>query len=290
MNIFLLINESKDINLKFTYKLVNYLVDKNNNIILEDIIQSKLNLGTKASKFNLHNIDFALVLGGDGTILTFSHQYYDYDFPLLGINLGRVGCLTEGTPNNAFEIIDKVLEGKYKIETRITIEGEINYFNKKPSNKFNSFNDVSLTRGARLKMLNLDIKVNNNNDTNFYADGVLVATPTGSSAYNLSCGGPLLIPTANNFVITPISAQLKTITSLVVSSDDSISISINAPLQGEDYSINKAILSIDGYESFNLMPNDSISIHKSKKLLRIMKVNLCSSLYDPIYKVTNAIY
>ncbi|MFA6829526.1 MAG: NAD(+)/NADH kinase [Bacilli bacterium] len=288
MTILVLLNKVKDSCFDFTNKLVNYLTLKGNTCLIEDEIINNIPLGHRVTEDLLQKTDFIVVLGGDGTILNSAHIYKEYNLPILGINLGRVGCLAEGNPDNYTQVIDKVLNGDYQIENRVAIEGILSRKNQ-PSLYFTSFNEVALTRGKRLKMLNVNIKVNQSNDTSFYADGVIVATPTGSSAYSLSAGGPLLIPTSDSFVITPLCAQLKTITSLVVSSNDRISISIFDDSFKESYDSNKAALAIDGRENLALTPDDEIFLYKSTKSLRIIKVNFNSSLYEPIFKVTNTI-
>ena len=129
------------------------------------------------------------------------------------------------------------------------------------------------------------LRHHNNNKTSFYADGVVVSTSTGSSAFSLSCGGPLLLPTARNYVITPISPQLRTITSLVVNDTDVITIDLAEEKIRESYEEEKPIVVIDGYNMIEIDRDDKIDLYKSEKKLKIVKVDGQASLFEPTFKV-----
>ncbi len=282
MNILILLNRKKDQDLSYTKEVSNYLLSNGFNIYFESELFNEINMGRELILDEINKIDFCLVLGGDGTILNKAYEYSKYNLKYLGINLGRVGCLSEGKPNEYKRIISSIINNEYKVEKRIALSGYI-YRNGKVIKDILSFNEVSLYRGKSLKMLHLKIKLNGMHDTSFYADGLNVSTPTGSSAYSLSSGGPLLISTANSFVLTPICPQLRTITSLVVDGDDEISISLVKELKSEYL----PSLQIDGRESFDIEVNDEIILKKSIVTLNIVKVNLNEPLYEPIFKVTN---
>ena len=284
MNVLILLNRIKDPNLTYTKEVSNYLLKKGFNIYYEDEIYKDINMGNLINDSTISSIDFCLVFGGDGTILNKAYEYSKYNLNYLGINLGRVGCLSEGKPDEYKRIIDSIINNKYIIEKRIALAGSI-YRDNKIIKDILSFNEVSLYRGKSLKMLHLKIKLNGMHDTLFYADGLNVSTPTGSSAYSLSAGGPLLISTANSFVLTPICPQLRTITSLVVDGDDEINIS----LEGELKTNVLPSLQIDGRESIDINKSDTIILKKSKVTLNIVKVNLNEPLYEPIFKVTNTL-
>lgn len=282
MKVLILVNEIKDADLSITSGVASYLSSKGVEVFLEEELALKVKGAKQVSSNELANISFAIVLGGDGTILGKAKKYKNYDFPILGINLGRVGCLAEAQPDAYEEAIDKIIAGDYKVEKRVSLEGTLTKLNGEVKNVF-AFNDIVILRGTSLKMLDIHVSINDSNETSFFADGLIIATPTGSSAYNLSSGGPLLIPTANSFVITPICAQLKTITSLVVSSEDVITMSIGQH-KISDYIPN---IEIDGAELLPIEPGDVLKVAKGSKTLNIIKVNLNSSLYEPIFKVTN---
>ena len=279
-NVLVLLNKEKDKEYKIINEVVSFLNTKNCVVFVEEECVNNVK-EVFEYKSNV-NFDFALILGGDGTILNFAHKYAKFDFPFFGINLGRVGCLVEASLNNYQEKIESILNGDYIVEDRNTIECEI-IKDGLVKTKGLAFNEVSLQRAKFYKMMNVSMLVNNNNLTSFYSDGVVVATSTGSSAFSLSCGGPLLLPTAKNFVITPISPQLRTITSLVVNDSDVITLDLSKEIKRmiDD----NAVVVIDGYKLIEISCLDKVIIKKADKKLRIIKVNSQTSLFEPTYKV-----
>lgn len=272
MNVLLLVNHNKDKDNIITDQVISFLKDRSCKVYLENEYIDDI------------NISFALILGGDGTILNFAHKYEKYDFPFFGINLGRVGCLTESSIDNYQDKLISILNGKYFIEERNTIECKV-INNGIIKGQGIAFNEVSLQRAKFYKMMLISMLVNGNNLTSFYSDGVVVATSTGSSAFSLSCGGPLLLPTARNFVITPISPQLRTITSLVVNDTDVISLDLSKDKTSEKDIDGKAAIVIDGSKLIEISHDDKVIINKSEKKLRIIKVNGQASLFEPTFKV-----
>ena len=285
MKVLVLLTKSKDPEYKVTSKVLNYLDELGFDIYLRKEVFEDLNRFKEIDEDNLKSIDFALVLGGDGSILREAHRYKDYNLNFLGINLGRVGCLTEGKPEDYKRIIDSIHNNEYKIEKRIVLDCTIKK-DDEVMNKISSFNEVTIIRGKSLKMLKIELKLNKMHKTVFYADGINVSTPTGSSAYSLSSGGPLLISTANSFVLTPICPQLRTITSLVIDGDDELTISLKNNFK--DPALLPS-LEIDGRESFDINDSFVVTLNKSNRTLNIVKVNLDEPLYEPIFKVTNTI-
>ena len=148
-----------------------------------------------------------------------------------------------------------------------------------------SFNEVAIERGKLFKMLLINMYVNGNNKTSFYADGVIVSTSTGSSAFNLSSGGPLLLPTAKNYVITPLCPQLRDITSLVVNDTDVITIDIKEDNPRQSYETTSPIVVIDGRTMIEINESSKLIIKKSPKKLKILKVDGQGSLFEPTFKV-----
>lgn len=281
LNVLLLINETKDVGFTMSKKVVSFL--KGHNVFVY-VQKDDIEFIPEAMPYENNNVDFALIIGGDGTLLNYCHKYSDTDFPYFGINLGRVGCLTEASIDNYEEKLLEIINGNYFIEERNTISCSI----KKESGEVIediAFNEVSLQRGKLFKMLLINMLVNNSNKTSFYADGVVVSTSTGSSAFSLSCGGPLLLPTAKNYVITPISPQLRTITSLVVNDTDVITIDLAEDIVREQFDKEKPIVVVDGYKMIEINRNDKITLYKSDKKLKIVKVDGQASLFEPTFKV-----
>lgn len=278
--VLVLVNPLKDKDLLITKDVISYLKEKKCEVFIEENIKESLN--EKVFSDNI-KIDFALVLGGDGTFLNKMHIFSEYEFPYFGINLGRVGCLTEATIEDYQDKIDAILEGKFHIEKR----NILNYNIIKEDEEIQgiAFNEVCISRGNLFKMLRINMHINGINKTSFYADGVVVATPTGSSAYNLSCGGPLLFPTTNNFVITPISPQFRCITSLVVNDTEEITVDISEENKRQLYGDDKPIVVIDGKTMIKIDEDTKIILNKSCKVSKIIKVNNSESLFEPTFKV-----
>lgn len=278
--VLVLVNPSKDKDLIVTKKVISYLKEKNCDVYVQD--DDKPFLNEKA--FNANTIiDFALVLGGDGTFLNKMHTFSEYDFPYFGINLGRVGCLTEATIDDYEEKITAIIDNNFHIEKRNILSYKI--IKQDEDIEGIAFNEVCISRGNLFKMLRINMNINGINKTSFYADGVVVATPTGSSAYNLSCGGPLLFPTTNNFVITPISPQFRCITSLVVNDTEEIAIDISEENKRQLYGDDKPIVVIDGKTMIKIDEDTKIILNKSYKALKIIKVSNSESLFEATFKV-----
>lgn len=281
-SVLFLVNRNKDLDLSFSKEVVSFLLSHDVKVYCEEPISLEID---NTSSFNNEKIDFAIVIGGDGTVLHFAHKYQELDFPFFGINLGRVGCILDSTKEEYKEKLLKLFDGKYYIEGRNVISCEI-YSHDELVNKTLAFNEVSLHRASLYKMLLINMLINDRNKTSFYADGLIAATSTGSSAYNLSCGGPLLLPSAKNFVITPVAPQLRIITSLIVNDTDSITISIENKFDQDDFISHRPAVFIDGAYRIELEIDSKLVITKSNKTLKIIKIENNNSLFEPIFKVS----
>ena len=285
--VLVLVNREKDKNLLFTKEVVDFLSSKNIEVCLEDAIYKEFPYLLKID--NTTEIDFVLVLGGDGTLIDALHRYINNDYKYFGINLGRVGCLLEATIHNYKTKIEAILKNNCMLEHRNVIAYAV-VDAEGHKIKGEAFNEVSLERGRLFKMLKVNMYINYHNKTSFYADGVVVATSTGSSAFNLSCGGPLLLPDAKNYVITPICPQLRSITSLIVNDKDIITIDIKnegVSLKNTQY---KPVVMVDGRTMIEIDEDSLISIEKSDKILKIIKVDSEIPLFEPTFKVSMSSY
>lgn len=137
---------------------------------------------------DITDVDMAVVFGGDGTVLSIVRALAVFNIPVFGINLGHLGFLTETTPNHMLEVMDKILAGEYNVEERAILE--VDY----KGNRYYAVNDISITRGVSIHTINIRIDIDGKLADKVRGDGVLVCTPTGSTAYSLSCGGPILSP------------------------------------------------------------------------------------------------
>ena len=160
-----------------------------------------------ADDFN--KVDFVLSLGGDGTILSLARAVAERGTPILGIHLGELGFLAEVVLNDMYSRLDEVLNGDFLIQKRMAIKCSV--LNENGSKTFHALNDIVVDRGKSHRLLNCELFANGNFVADYKADGLIASTPTGSTAYSLSSGGPIVIPTFGSIVVTPISPHLSLI-------------------------------------------------------------------------------
>lgn len=212
--------------------------------------------------------EFAIALGGDGTIIRACKQLYGTDIPVLGINFGHLGYLTECGPENAVDAINKLVEKNYKIENRMMICGSVIRDGKEVF-AFTALNESALNRATLMRAFKMEIFVNGRLTNTVLGDGLIVATPTGSTSYNLSAGGPILTPTANNIVITQIAPIYFPGSPLVTDGGDEIEIRI---LVDNTAKSGNVAIEIDGNDSFKLQSEDIIKIKRAEHYAKIAKV------------------
>jgi len=260
--------------MKLTKEVISYLKEKNINTFLLDIDCAKAFCVEFCQ--DLKSIDAVIILGGDGTILQFSREYGKYELPIFTINLGRVGALTSADVCNWKELFEKVLNGNFYISKNLTLNCKITYSSKEEK-EFIVYNDITLHRGMP-NLFSYYITLNNTKKDKIYADGLIVATPSGSTAYNFSAGGPILSHGSNSFVITPICPQSKVFSSLVVSKEEFVNVFI------ED-EIEEVYLSIDGCDRYPISQGDVITISNSNISLCLIKFAEQDSIYEAVHKV-----
>lgn len=212
--------------------------------------------------------DLALVLGGDGTLLRACKKLFKFDIPMLGINFGHLGYLTECNPDGAIEAIEKIVDGDYRLENRLMIEGEV-LRNGEAVYSFVALNEASFYRSTLLKAFVAEVFINGMHTQTVVGDGLIVATPTGSTSYNLSVGGPVLTPNSKNIVLTPISPKYFPRSSVVANGEDEIEIRV---LVDSIIKTGNPALQIDGDDAFTLNDGDVIKIKRNVKDTKIIKV------------------
>ena len=209
-------------------------------------------------KEKLQQTDYLILFGGDGLFLGAARCSAPFSVPILGVNFGKLGFLTEFSIEEFFEKIPEILNGKGKIQSRMMLECEIEREGEK-IHKHLAVNEVSIKESYGCRMLYISLSVNNEQITSYGGDGVIVATPIGSTAYSLSAGGPVVSPDLSAFIITPVCPHLLNLRPLVVSSENSIQIHFLEPFP------DGMVLNIDGQIHFPLQRYDKISIHKSSE-------------------------
>jgi len=276
MDKFLIItNKEKDIDFSVTKKIVAYIEKAGKTATLSSVSFLQDGIQDEPSSVKLSDeIDCAIVLGGDGTIIQTANDLMTYDIPILGVNLGTLGFLAEIEEHNVQEALDRLFQDDYRIENRIMIEGETIYNTKVQDGEENNIgyalNDVVITRKGFSRIISLGIFVNDELVDNFLGDGVIISTPTGSTAYNLSAGGPIIIPKANVMVITPICPHSLSPRSIVVSAEDTIKIIVGKSKKTQEA---EAIATFDGKKVIDLGSNDAVLIKKAKYCTKLIKLN-----------------
>lgn len=208
-------------------------------------------------------IELVVVFGGDGTFLNASQQVNKHNIPILGFNLGGLGFLTEFTVNEIFPIMEKIIEGDYEIEEREMVLASMVKPGEKPK-EYHILNELVINNGAISRIIDLAIFIDGNKITTFKADGVILATPTGSTAYSLSAGGPIAYPTLPVILITPICPHILTNRPLVVSNNMEIKVKVLTDNQN-------AYATLDGQETLTLCMNDEVILKKSKSKVKLIK-------------------
>ena len=207
--------------------------------------------------------DCVIVLGGDGTMIQAAHDTADRDLPLLGINLGRIGYLADVEVEEIEESLTCLVNDEYKIEERMMISGEILAKDGTPHDKNRSLNDIVIHRGADMRVVNYKVYINDKFLYDFRADGMIVSTPTGSTAYSMSAGGPIVEPMAKMMIITPICPHTTNSRSIVLSSDERIRICADTC---------DVYASFDGHISLPLYVGEEIRIVRSSKTTKILRL------------------
>ncbi len=219
--------------------------------------------GVKISVFSsdvktLPIADLCITLGGDGTILKVAKKLLKSNTPILGINLGLLGFMAEVDPKEKYEVIEEILKGKSKPEKRMLIEMKLN------SKNYIAVNDCVIHSGRSMRVILLKVKIGKHLLADYIGDGIIFSTPTGSTAYSLAAGGPVVQPEVESIIITPICPHVLSQKPMVVSSKSVLTVEI------PEYKSNKEILvSIDGQENLKISPGDKITIKKSKNYLSL---------------------
>jgi NAD+ kinase len=249
---------------KLKKKKINYLLTKS-------IVESNGKFKIKSSSnFNLEDddvfrkSDVIISIGGDGTMLATAYKAHQYNKPVLGLNLGKLGFLVETDVAQIDSVIDLLKKKKYSIEERMVLSGVCSAHT---TGELLAVNDLVIEKGGWPKMIELTIWVDDEYVTTFSADGLIIATPTGSTGYSLSTGGPIVAPTAKAITLSPISPHSLTVKPVVLSSEQVIRIRANSPHKSVQ-------VSCDGQRVFSFQPPLEIVIKKSNRPLKLIKTSL----------------
>jgi NAD+ kinase len=220
--------------------------------------------GTTLSREELvDRVDLLIVLGGDGTLLAVARALAGRNVPILAVNLGGLGFLTSVTLDELYPVLESILAGRHSTSERMMLEAEIIHSNK-PAERLTALNDAVANKAALARMLDLDVHVDQHHVGRYRADGLIIATPTGSTAYSLAAGGPIIHPDIDAFVITPICPHMLTNRPLVI--PDTARVEVRFPATGEP-----VFLTIDGQIGFQLQPQDRVVITKASTKVQVVR-------------------
>lgn len=247
-------------------RLVDYLSNKKIKIIASEatallLARPDVTPGDYSEIGN--HCDIAIVVGGDGSFLTAARNLVDYDIPLVGVNEGRLGFLVDISPNNLLERLDEIFNGNFKIEERSLLHAELLRDGERISES-NAFNDVILHKWNTVRMIEFDTHINDQFVNSQRSDGLIISTPTGSTAYALSGGGPLIHPSMDAILLVPICPHTLSNRPIVVNGDSTIVLDIR------ECFYDHAQMACDGQVSIALHDHDKIVISKKNKALRLI--------------------
>ncbi len=222
--------------------------------------------------------DALVVLGGDGTFLRAARAVSEVDVPLIGINLGKVGFLSKAEAGDFETVLGQIVDGDYRIDERLALEGRVlpggrssNADTAAGARHF-ALNDIVIARGSLARVCRLDVEIDDSHLATFIADGLIVSSPTGSTGYSFSAGGPILDPISRNIVVTPIAAYLSAIRSVVVSPRQTVRCTVIDAYE--------ALVSIDGREDLHIDVGDVIEVRALERPIRLIEPTGAEPFWD----------
>ncbi len=271
---YVITNPTKDAELRTARSIKDYLT-KHGKTCIVDVGMKKPGKERYTYKEQVKpDVDCIIVLGGDGTLLQAAVDLADRDIPFLGINLGTLGFLAEINRSGTEDALDKLIRGEYEIEKRMMISGQ-SFGKMGEKDHARALNDIVITRKGSLQILNFNIYVNGQFLHHYHADGMIVSTPTGSTGYNLSTGGPIVEPKAELILLSPICPHSMHSRSIVLSPEDTVTVGIESSRDGE---IQEVEAIFDGCHKTTLCTGERIEIKKSDKTTGIVKLSQVSFL------------
>lgn len=260
---YIITNNLKDIDYRITREMEAYIEANGKECLLCEKDEEGHIIPEKVPE----HCDCGIVLGGDGTLIRAARELIEYDIPLLGVNMGTLGYLTEVELPNYKEALCKLFEYTPEIEKRMMIQGCV--IGKRRQDNI-AMNDIVITREGGLRIVHFNVYVNGLFMSSYQADGLIISTPTGSTGYNLSAGGPVVEPTASMLVITPICSHALNASSVVLSAEDTIEVEI---CEGRYGRTERALVTFDGAETVPLESGDRVKVQKAEAYTRLIKLS-----------------
>lgn len=278
---YIVTNRTKDPDMETTNYICEFIKERGGEaaIVQEDVFKATAKESCEYNPLHIpEDTDCVLVLGGDGTLLQTARNIRQLSIPLLGINLGTLGYLAEVEKSGITEALVHLLEDDYEIEERMMLVGTVIREDEEIA-AAHALNDVVVNRFGPLMVLSFEVSVNGQKLNHYQADGMIVSTPTGSTGYNLSAGGPIALPSSALMIMTPICPHTLNTRSIVLSADDTIEIRIGI---GRNEGIQEAEINFDGGLTQRLVTGDRIVVRRSgqtTKLIHLSKVSFLETLH-----------
>ncbi|SES87567.1 NAD(+)/NADH kinase [[Clostridium] polysaccharolyticum] len=264
----IIVNSEKDSNHHTAQAIIDYIESRGKTCFLTSHTSSeRCDSFTKAEEIP-EDTECAIVLGGDGTILHAAKDLLHLDIPILGVNMGTVGYLAEIEPHNIRFALEKVFQNECTLEKRIMLYGSITSSGKM-GKRDHALNDIVISRGGQCRVVVMHLYINDLLIDTYVADGLIVSTPTGSTGYNLSAGGPVMKPGINALAVTPICPHSLNQSSFVISSEDRIRLEIG---QRRESMQDEVLVYFDGCEAEKLKSGDVIEIKKAQECTKMIKI------------------
>ncbi len=266
-------NGSRDIDFKTAKVVSEYLQSKSKEKFIN--VVKLYEFGVEDLQKQSKDLDYVVIIGGDGTILNFIHKVANKSLKILGINCGNLGYLTDVDGDNYKNAIDKLVSGDYNVEKRIMVNCKINDKSRL------ALNDVYINKDNQVSLIDVSVEVNSDQLESFRGDGLIISTPTGSTAYNLSAGGSILKPTGNMLAITPVCPHMLYSRPVIVDGDDVIKLSVNLKEN------QKGFINVDGEFFSEIYANETLEVKKAEEVVYLIKTeskNFYNVLKDKMLK------
>ncbi len=280
-NVLIYANSLRDVGYTYTQEVIRFLLQHGITVYVaepnQDLLGAADNLHSDR-EIDKSQLDLAIVLGGDGTMILAVHYLLGSNVPIIGVNLGHLGYMTEIEPDDFETPLAELLAGRYKVEQRMMMEAQVHHEGKEPDHTYYAVNDFVIHRDLLDSLLHVQAYVNKEYLAEFRSDGVIVSSPCGSTAYNFSAGGPILSPVADNLILTPLCSHAMLDRSVVLRGDDELSFYLGSYTRADH-----AAFSIDGSQTIFVGERSWITIRKSQHYFPLAKVGK-RSFYEIVQK------
>lgn len=224
----------------------------------------------------VQEVDWVIAIGGDGTLLKTARLVGGSDIPILGVNTGTLGFMMQTTPDELIVALDHIVQGAYYLDTRLVLQAHVDSGPESERSDggktYSALNDIVIDKGAVCRVIEMAILINGEYVNTVIADGLIISTPTGSTAYSLAAGGPIVVPEMEAMIVSPICPHTLSNRAMVLSSHDRVAIEVRADRP-------ELMLTIDGQESVSIQSGDCIELHRAPYTIKLIRYS-SRSFYD----------